>query len=209
MPGSGTGTPASFVNNRYATVAEAKTRLGIDDTVDDTIIGQVLDAVSRSIDEWTGRYFYSATETRYYTSEWDDLIQVDDLVSVTSIGTDEDNDRVYEKTWSVTDYDLYPHNAEVVGKPYSRIYMAPNGLYSFPASIAKGVKLIGSFGWPAVPAPVKEATLIQAGRIFKRKDAPFGVTGSTTAEMGQLLVIPKIDPDVEMMLRPYRKMDIL
>ena len=185
-----------------------KARMDIEDTTDDTIISQVLDSVSRFIDEWTGRHFYTIAETRYYTAEWTDLLQIDDLVSVTTLSTDQNADRVYEITWATTDYDLWPYNAGLTSKPYSRLYAAPNGLYYFPSCIGKGVKLVGSFGWPAVPATIKEATLIQAGRIFKRKDAPFGVVGSQTAEMGQLMVIPRLDPDVEIMLRPYRKMDI-
>jgi hypothetical protein len=42
-------------------------------------------------------------------------------------------------------------------------------------------------------------------RLYKRKDAPFGVVGSTSAEMGQLMVIPKLDPDVKFLLDAYKK----
>lgn len=52
------------------------------------------------------------------------------------------------------------------------------------------------------PANVVEASLIQAGRVFRRKDAPFGVVGS--AEMGSGIVIARLDPDVRMMLDPFR-----
>jgi hypothetical protein len=64
-----------------------------------------------------------------------------------------------------------------------------------------GVKVTGKFGWQAVPSKVKTACLIQAERLFKRKDAPFGVIGS--AEMGQLQVIPKLDPDFYILLEDY------
>lgn len=53
---------------------------------------------------------------------------------------------------------------------------------------------------------VSEAAMILAGRIFKRKDAPFGVIGS--AEMGQLLVIAKHDPDVKLLMESFRKLSI-
>jgi hypothetical protein len=49
---------------------------------------------------------------------------------------------------------------------------------------------------------VRQATLIQATRLFKRKDAPFGVIGS--AEMGQLQVVPTIDPDIKLLLAGYK-----
>lgn len=52
------------------------------------------------------------------------------------------------------------------------------------------------------PAPVVEATRIQAARLFQRVHAPFGVTGS--AELGTTAVISRVDPDVMMLLRNYR-----
>lgn len=53
---------------------------------------------------------------------------------------------------------------------------------------------------------VNEAAMILVGRIFKRKDAPFGVIGSV--EMGQMLVIAKHDPDVRLLMEPFRKLSI-
>lgn len=52
------------------------------------------------------------------------------------------------------------------------------------------------------PPSITEASLIQASRIFRRKDAPFGVTGA--AEFGVASLIARIDPDVKMMIQAYR-----
>jgi hypothetical protein len=53
-----------------------------------------------------------------------------------------------------------------------------------------------------VPASVKLAALLQATRLFKRKEAPFGVAGSL--ELGsELRLLAKLDPDVEMLLGGY------
>jgi hypothetical protein len=49
---------------------------------------------------------------------------------------------------------------------------------------------------------VNEAALLQCARIFARRNAPFGVTGN--ADMGTLMVIPRLDSDVRMMLDPLR-----
>lgn len=189
--------------NGYATLAELRARLGYvsTDTADDTMLEAVVMGVSRWIDRYTGRRFFttSADETRYYTA--DDaytLFMPDDLISITTLSVDEDGDRVYERTWAATDYDLEPYNAVLDGLPYTRIETAPNGRYGWPVGIARGVKIVGKFGYSAAPADVKEACLLQCERLFKRKDAPFGVMGS--AEMGQILVIPKLDPDVALLL---------
>ena len=69
--GTGTGTPVSAVSARYATVAELKARIGITDAVDDAVIAQVLDAVSRGINNYCNRIFYqsAAATVRYYTAQ--------------------------------------------------------------------------------------------------------------------------------------------
>lgn len=203
MSGAGTGTPASGSTTRYATVAEAKARIGITDTTDDTVLGTVLDAVSRGIDNHCGRFFYqtAAGTIRYYTPAHSDEVLIEDCVSLSAVATDGDGDRTYEDTWAATDYDLYPDNAATDGWPYWKIMATPSGSYGFPAGVRRGLQLTGVWGWPAVPDPVHEATLIQAARIFKRKDSPFGIAGSP--EMGQLR-IGKLDPDVLWMLDVYR-----
>ena len=194
------GTPLSPAASLYATVEDLKQSLGITDSSDDTMLDAILAAVSRQIDQYTNRRFYATTETRFYTARRVSDVIIDDCLSITTLATDADGDRVYEKTWSATDFDLYPYNAT----PYTRVEATVNGAYFFPVNIAKGVKIIGSFGYSAtVPEPVNRACLIQAARLYKRKDALFGVMGS--AEMGQLLVIPKMDPDVKLLLSGYIK----
>lgn len=194
------GTPLSPAVSLYATVEDLKQSLGITDSTDDTMLDAILAAVSRQIDQYTNRRFYATTETRFYTARRVSDVIIDDCLSITTLATDADGDRVYEKTWSATDFDLYPYNAT----PYTRVEATVKGAYLFPANVAKGVKIIGSFGYSAtVPEPVNRACLIQAARLYKRKDALFGVMGS--AEMGQLLVIPKMDPDVKLLLSGYIK----
>ena len=53
------------------------------------------------------------------------------------------------------------------------------------------------------PASVIEATALETVRLFRRTDAPFGVTGSP--EVGQLQVITKLDPDAVKLLRRFRR----
>lgn len=191
------------ITNGYTTLATAKARLGIADTSDDATIEAVVSAVSRQIDNECNRRFYAVSETRYYTALSSTGVWVDDLLSVTTLVTDDDGDRTYDTTWAATDYDLGPYNAALDGQPYSRIDVAPDGNYTFPVGVARGVKVTGSFGYAATtPAAIAEACLLQTARLFRRKDAVFGVVGS--ADMGQTAVIARIDPDVKMMLAPYR-----
>jgi hypothetical protein len=200
------------VTNGYTTLALLRARLGFasTDTTDDTMLETIIMAVSRWIDHRTGRRFFSTTvsEIRYYTAEWSDLFQCpDDIINITTLATDGDGDRVYETTWAVTDYDLEPVNASLDSQPYTRLRITPAGRYSFPVGVGEGVKIMGKFGYGATaPGLISEACLLQSERVYKRKDAPFGVLGA--AEMGQMMVVPKLDPDVDMMLAGFRRLEI-
>lgn len=193
--GSGTGTP--ITSNVYATTAELKARLGISDTTDDATLGAILEAVSRAVDNHCGRHFYQDSDTRYFTADSGTLCFTDDIVSITTLATD-DGDRTYADTWAATDYDMSPDNADSRGEPYQWLETTPAGNYGFPAGLRRGVKIIGVFGYPAVPDVVNEATLLMGARYHMRRHAPFGVVGS--ADMGHIIVIPKLDPDVQTLL---------
>jgi hypothetical protein len=200
------GTPITPVTE-YATVAELKVRIGIGDATDDAVLLAVLKAVSRGIDNYCARFFYqtAAATVRYYTPRNGNAVLIDDCVSLSAVQTDANGDRTYEQTWATTDYDLEPDNAGAEGRPYWKIAQTPNGSYCFPVGLRKGLKLTGVWGWPETPAPVKEACLIQAARVFKRKDSPFGIAGSPDVGM---LRIGRLDPDVLWMLDAYRHLTV-
>lgn len=199
--------------NGYCTVAELKGRLwpvgSTADEVEDTLFDQVITAVSRWIDRYCGRRFYTTAsdETRYFTAADAYELLAGDVVSVTTLQTDEDGDRTYERTWTTGDYDLLPENAAVDDdEPYSILATTPDGNYVFPVGMRKGVKVVGKWGFASVPAAVKEACLIQCERIYKRKDAPFGVVGS--ADLGTMRLVQQMDPDVKALLSGYVRLGV-
>lgn len=51
---------------------------------------------------------------------------------------------------------------------------------------------------------IAQATMLQAARYWKRKDAPFGVAG--VGALGQVVSIGTIDPDIQMLLFPVRRL---
>jgi len=184
----------------YATVAQLKARMNITNTTDDVILDMVLDGVSRQIENHCRRHFDQEVATRYFTAMNASVCLVDDLSTLTTLATDNDGDRTYSTSWTVMDYDLWPFNAAGWSEPYMMLGVAVNGDYVFP-TFRKGVKIVGTWGWPAVPAPVIEACLIQGARVFKRRDSPFGVAGAP--EVGEIRIIPRLDPDVRQLLEPY------
>ena len=191
----------------YATLAEFKAAVGITDSTDDTALQSVLDATDTLIDLYCDRKtgFGTASETRYYTAEDYEYVLTDDLVSVTTLQTDDDANGTYETTWTVgTDYVLAPRNAALDGFPYTEIDTSVTWPRNFPKDVYLGVKVVGVFGFPSVPAAVKQAEIIQAGAVWNSRTAPFGVIGS--ADLGGILRMSRaLHPEAALILEPYRK----
>jgi hypothetical protein len=178
-----------------------------------TQMDSIINAVSRMIDRYCGRKFFLSTETRYYTPKYHSHIFIDDLMSLTTLKTDEDLDYIYEYTWASTDYALSPYNAQSATEksPYNMIEIKYNGNYSFPLS-NKSVEIAGSWGYciattgaadATVPYDVKEACYLQCVKQFARKKTPNVVLG--TSAFGLVQLPEALDPDVKFMLSPFMK----
>lgn len=196
----------------YATLAELKQFVGIPDadTVDNATLTLALDAASGQVDNYCDRTFTAdgSVTTRDYRIDNTGIVDVDPISTTTGliVQSDDNNDGTFETTWTLgTDYRLEPINAAAAGVPWDRIVTL--GTRWFPKlAYRPAVRVTAKFGWPGgtAPAAVKNAALIQASRLWKRKDAPFGVAGSV--EFGsEMRLLAKLDPDVESLLRPYRR----
>lgn len=199
------------ITNGYTTLASVKAALRITDSTDDTLIEGSVDAASRMIDGYTMRNFYqSGTVSRLFTAYQSYMIPVDDLAgTAVTIQTSSRADGVFDVTFAASDYQLEPLNGSLDGIPWAYDRIRAVGDYIFPTQNAVYaeealVKITGVFGWPAVPNAVVTACLLQAMRIFKRYDAPLGVAGF--GDFGAVRVSRYLDPDVEQLLAPYRKM---
>jgi hypothetical protein len=193
------------ISNGYATLADVKAALRITDTIDDSLLETAVESASRLVDGYAGRNFYSAgSAVRYFTPEDRIVCEIDDLISLTSLEVSADLDGVFDQTWASTDYQLEPLNGKVdglTGWPATRIRAV--GAYIFGTNIGEAsVKVTGTWGWSAVPTAVKQATVIQASRIFKRLDSPLGVLSSP--DLGYIRVGTRLDPDVQQLVEPYR-----
>lgn len=192
---------------RYTSLGDLKARLQITDTTDDIMLGAVIEAASRAIDDITGRRFYASTETRYFTAVSSLRCYVDDLLSITTLKTDDDNDGTLENTWESTDYILMPVNASANGWPYQWLDVAAWGTEYFPVtSNPQAIQIIGSFGYcTSTPSQIEEACLLMAAQIFARKDATYGVVGP--AGFYQRIKHQAMeDPITMMLLSPYCRM---
>jgi hypothetical protein len=170
------------LTNAYTTLAIAKERAEIRDSIDDPSLKLIISAVSRQIEDYCRRRFYAATQTRYYSPRHRDHLILDaDLLTVTSLKSDEDGNRTYEITWSASlDYYLGPANNATDGLPYWEVCRDfTNGSYWFPTQYQRSVQIIGSWGYSATtPAVVQEACLAQIDLMMRAPDVALGEEGA-------------------------------
>ena len=192
------------ISQGYSTLAEVKSALRITDSIDDSLLEMAIESASRLLDAYTARSFYNAgTASRYFVADNDWLTNIDDAITITEIATDTSADGTYDIIWQGDDYQLEPLNGRVDGLvwPYNAIRAI--GSYTFPIWGGEAlVKVTGTWGFSAVPTAIKQATIIQASRIFKRLDSPLGVLSSP--DLGFIRVGSRLDPDVAQLVDSYR-----
>ena len=195
------------ITNGYATLAEVKSALRITDAVDDAILEMAVESASRLIDGHAGRAFYSiGTATRYFVALDDFNVEIDDISSSTvTLQTANNADTVFDTTWGTDDYQLEPLNGVLDGQNWPYTNIRAIGDYLFPISGGEAlIKLTAVYGWASVPIAIKQATIIQASRIYKRLNSPLGVAGF--GDLGAIRVTRDLDPDVAQLVAPYRRM---
>jgi hypothetical protein len=141
--------------NAYADVVTFKSPeyAAITDKTEQVRFRKLLENASRYLDKRCGRHFYCKEETRYFDGA-DRQLVIDDLLSLTTIKTDEDGDGVFENTLASTDYFIYPLN----GYPKYWLEINPNGDYSsFATGIQKGVEIVGVWGYGDSATPYADA----------------------------------------------------
>jgi hypothetical protein len=193
------------ITNGYATLLDVKAALRITDSIDDSLLETAIESASRMIDGFTARTFSNAgTAVRNFAATDAINLIIDDAITVTKVeSTDEIGDTYTE--WTATDYQLEPVNGRADGlySPYTGIRAV--NTYTWPVVDYQAlVKITGTWGWPSIPTAVKQATIIQASRLYKRLDSPLGVLGM--GDLGQIRVSRYLDPDVEQLVMPYRIM---
>ena len=209
-------------NMWYCTKEELKSRLQIDgtDTSDDHEIQIVMQAVTDWITTYCGRHFYRVTETRTFRPDNVWTLDIDDLVTCTSLDLDYDGDGVYEVHW-VQDVNFqlmrtqsrYNKHNLGVARPYNNLQVTSGTTgnpavgsgwlpWLWPFTRQDRVSITGVWGWQDIPPSVSQAALYIAAEMFKSKDSPFGVAG-----IGELGIVKiAASPWVVELLRPYKNM---
>jgi hypothetical protein len=191
------------ITNGYATLQQIKAAIGIADGFEDSLLEMAIESASRQIDSYTERVFYNAgTAVRIYSPLDNYVLPTDDFISLSKVETSEDGES-WDTEWSATDWQAEPLNNLAGGlvTSYTQIRAVDN--YLFPVREGEATaRLTGVWGWSSVPIAVTQATIILGSRIFKRLDSPLGII---SGELGSMRVGFRLDPDVQHLIEPYRK----
>lgn len=196
------------ISNGYATLAQVKAAARITDSVDDELLETAVESSSRMIDGYCERRFYTnGTETRYFAATNAYTLEIDDVAGTAlTVETSAGLDGIYDETWTASDYQLEPLNRTNAGLDFPVTRLRAVGDYLFPVDAVAhetGVKVTAVFGFAtAVPAAVKQACILASLRQYQRYSSALGVAGF--GDMGAVRVA-RIDPDIQSMLMPFRK----
>jgi hypothetical protein len=203
----------TYSDTDYCSVDELKSQLRITDTVDDTALQIAVSAASRAIDDECHRTFGLTGSAVLRLFDYDGLhiegrcaVKIADLQTTVGLVVTADfaEDFTFSTTLTLnTDFDLWPWNAAADGVPWTYLVLRPNTT-NFASSCQPQARLFsvtGNWGWSAVPVRVKQACLIQAARVFMRRDSWAGIAGSP--DLGnELRLLSELDPDVRLLLSP-------
>jgi hypothetical protein len=191
------------ITNGYATLQQIKAAIGIADGFEDSLLEMAIESASRQIDSYTERVFYNAgTAVRIYSPLDNYVLPTDDFISLSKVETSEDGES-FDTEWAATDWQAEPLNNLAGGlvTSYTQIRAVDN--YLFPVREGEATaRLTGVWGWSSVPIAITQATIILGSRIFKRLDSPLGII---SGELGSMRVGFRLDPDVQHLIEPYRK----
>jgi len=189
----------------YCTEEEVRLRMGHPNANDANLSTRIVDAIPAAqqlIDGDTGRTFEASTRTITFGA--DDhayVLRVPDLISVTTLKVDDNDDGVYEVTIAASGFELDTLHTTQPGWPYDTVRLLDR-TWPTPGKRRRRIEIVGSWGWSAVPSPINQACALLAARIAQRPSrALFGIEAA--GEMGGY--IRSQDPDYLHLIAQFRK----
>lgn len=192
----------------YVSLSEFKSYLNLSDTFDDAELDFALATATSDIDEYCNRQFNdsgSATAREFLVTNRRRVI-IDDFSTLTGLVVQTGSkSQGYTTTLTIdSDFIVSPEGGRIGEVPYSVWWrLIALDMLSFDPDIEPTLQVTARWGWAAVPDPVKQACLLWASRIFRRKDSPEGIIGGFDG--APIRVGWKMDPDIAMGLRRFRK----
>jgi hypothetical protein len=194
----------------YVTLDELKGQLdGFDlsDKSQDAKLTARIKAASRQVDEDCNRVGVgfgvdAAASARTYKPLHTEVLLTDDISTTSGLIVEVG----WNTSWSLLDpngYEIRPENCFIRGKPgnvLARTYGAWPVYFGPAGYLQQRIRVTAVWGWPAVPPQIKDATLLRATRLYRRRGSPEGVAGF--GDLG-VVRVSRMDPDYEDLIKDF------
>ena len=146
---------------------KSQSALDVQGAAHDRRLISLLEGVSRQVDGWCSRHFFTLSATRLFDSNDSATLRTPDLISVYPSGmrTDEGGKRSFDTVWDASDFLLHPANADPTGgHDASRPYTAAlaGGQRGFPVG-PRTVRISGEWGYWRRLRRAEETTAARIG----------------------------------------------
>lgn len=188
----------------YITAEQLKVYRNVDDAADDAVYAAAVTAASRAIDNHCNRQFGNSetAQERAYTAwyhwklaRW--VVDIDDLQDATGLV-------VTVGGTAITSYTLAPVNAVLDGMAWTHLIVGTSAEAQPCGSPDEVLITADPWGWDAIPVSVVNAAYLQGSRFVSRRKSPYGIAGSPD-QGSELRLLNRVDPDVGVSLRGYRR----
>lgn len=195
----------------YATLLDVRSWVGVYDNSDDTELDMARDAATNAVSAWCGaNYDLAASATaRVFAPVSSTVLDLSALGSTIgsttglAVAVDDDDDGTFETSWAATDWQVEPLNSAGVGSlAWPGTHLRAVGDYRWPVggSGRARAQVTAKWGWPAVPAGVKMATIMLTVAWHQRRATMTGRSGVD----GFFAAAITDDQAVQDLLAPYR-----
>jgi hypothetical protein len=196
----------------YANIDQVRQRFRIPDTTDDARLSELIDVASAMIDRDTGQRFGQyggGTLVKTLTPDDPCLLHTPAIASGTlTLKTDDDGDGTFETTWAAADYELDGVGANIgTIDPYTTIRAVNAKTFPVPSAAARQrvVQVTGTWGYPATPDAIVEATMLLVSRLWHRAGSPLGAQAIGD---GGALFVRSTDPDYQHLIAPFVRYEV-
>lgn len=164
---------------------------------EDPNVAWCIESAADAVEKACGRTFQAVTdpEQRTYQAEYfrgQTTVKIDDLMTTDDLVVEVDG-------VEVADYTLLPRNASHKERPWTQLELS--------GCVHGWVKITARWGWPEVPSAIRVATAITAARLYDRRQNVAGaITDQRIDDVEYKYAVTALDPDVENIVRPFRKL---
>lgn len=193
------------IGSAYATLGELKEYQGgnwqLDDSLMNAQVNRALSVASRAVEDYCQRQFNqeSTASARLFDRVYGPMLYLDDFYEVPEQIRILDESGTYSDALDLTTVVPKPLNGMRDGVPFAYYILELRGLQHWGCDSL--VEVTAKWGWPEVPDPVKEATLVLAGKALAVQGAPLGTGGMS--KFGSVKI--QKDDFVCGLLEPYRR----